>query len=89
MIRRLLSSAIIVSVTGLGLLNPTSAQTAQLPEEMPLWTEAGFPNPIHWKEICRLAERCSAEPAEAASAERVEAFHRLFSSHTTPERIGS
>lgn len=48
MIRCLVSSGVFVSVTGLALLTPWIARSAQLPEERPLWTEADFQNPIRY-----------------------------------------
>ncbi|MHC1764012.1 MAG: dienelactone hydrolase family protein [Verrucomicrobiia bacterium] len=73
MIYRLLPSSLVICVTGLALLDPTTAAAAQLPEEKPLWTEPGFQNAIHY-DVPESVRENKPAPGSPSGSNRVYSF---------------
>ena len=73
MIYRLLSSSMVICMTVLALLDPTTARAAQLPEEKPLWTEPGFQNPIHY-DVPESVRENKPAPGSPSGSNRVYSF---------------
>ncbi len=90
MICRLLSSAVIASVTGLALLHPTTARPASLPEEKPLWTEANFQNPIRY-DVPEAVRENQPPQGSPSGSNRVYSFVTLptYSIHQAVEAIAT